>query len=147
MGNVHKMSRRVTLQGLLAVGALSGLGGTGALAEDVIFGAYDEFTVYHHEEGPLKDNILFLFHGFGSAMPNGAYYAFHDTFAAKYSVVGFNYDYFDLDANDRAMERVWEEVLKGRNVTFGGTSLGGFWANFYAEKYGIPRLIDRKSVV
>lgn len=116
-------------------------------AKDVVFGIYDEFTLHNHDEGPLKDDVLLIFHGFGSAMPNGAYYGLHNAYSEHYSVIGFNYDYFDLEANDEAMDLVWEQVLAGRNVTFAGTSLGGFWANYYAEKYGVPKLVMVNPVV
>lgn len=116
-------------------------------ANDVTYGQYDEFTLYNADGGPLKDDIMFVFHGFGSAMPNGAYKRLYDAYSGQFSVIGFNYDYFDLAGNDEAMERVWTQVLAGRNVIFGGTSLGGFWANYYAEKYGVDRVLLANPVV
>lgn len=134
----------------LAIGlalALTALVPSAGRAEDLKFGAYDEFTLYNSEGTTLKDDVLFLFHGFASAMPNGAYKSMYREFSPRYSVIGFNYDYFDLDANDRVMELVRKRVLEGRNVVFGGSSLGGFMANYYAEKYGVGQVVMVNPVV
>lgn len=121
--------------------------GPPAQAEDIKYGRFEEFTLYNADHRPLQDKVIFMFHGFGSAMPNGAYERVHRAFAKEFSVVGFNYDYFDLAANDTIMDLVWEWVLKGRNITFAGTSLGGFWANYYGEKYGVERVMIINPVV
>lgn len=115
--------------------------GAAVQARDIRYGPNDELTLYNAAKGPLKDDVLFVFHGFGSAVPNGAYKRLFKAFSEKYSVIGLNYDYFDFAANDAFMELVWQSVLKDRNVTFAGTSLGGFWANTYAQQYGVKRLV------
>ena len=126
---------------------LSSASTTPAQAREIRFGAYDEFTLVNYDGEQIKDDVLFVFHGFGSAMPNGAYNKLYNAFAEHFSIIGFNYDYFDLDGNDAAIERVWEGLLKNRNVIFVGTSLGGFWANHYAEKYGVKRVVLVNPVV
>ncbi|TCK98835.1 putative esterase YcpF (UPF0227 family) [Shimia isoporae] len=129
----------------LVLGAHLAIGN--AKADDVVFGYYDEFTLYFEDEGGLKDEILLVFHGFGSAMPNGAYRSLHNKYAERYSIIGFNYDYFDLTANDTIMDAVWDQILKDKSVTFAGTSLGGFWANYYAEKFGVPKVFAVNPVI
>lgn len=130
----------------LAVAALAPF--SAAASDEIVFGSYDEFTLFTPggAEG-LSNDILFVFHGFGSAMPNGAYKRLNEIASEDFTVVGFNYDYFDLDANDAAMSLIWSEILKDRNVVFAGTSLGGFWANHYAEKYEVDRVILVNPVV
>lgn len=116
-------------------------------SDEIEFGSYDEFTLYMSEEGSVSDDILLVFHGFASAMPNGAYKRLNETLSQHFTVVGFNYDYFDLEANDAAMSLVWEDLLADRNVVFAGTSLGGFWADYYAEQFGVERVILVNPVV
>ncbi len=120
---------------------------TQAEARDIRFGTYDEFTLFNYDGEQVKDDVLFVFHGFGSAMPNAAYDKLYQAFAEHFSIIGFNYDYFDFEENDAAMEAIWQGLLKNRNVVFAGTSLGGFWANYYAEKYGVERVIMVNPVV
>ncbi|WP_158965183.1 YqiA/YcfP family alpha/beta fold hydrolase [Chachezhania sediminis] len=128
--------RRLTALLVLALASA-----TGVAADPIRYATYDSFTLYKADPGPLKDDVLFVFHGFGSAVPNGAYKRVDKVFRQHYSVIGFNYDYFDFAANDAFMDQVWTEILKDRNVTFVGTSLGGFWANYYAQIYGVTREI------
>ncbi len=116
-------------------------------AATLISEKYKKFTLYHAEEGVLKDDVIVVFHGFMSAMPNGAYKRLREALAEHYSIVGFNYDYFDIKANHIAFDAAWTEVLQSRNVTFVGTSLGGFWANYYAQKYNVQRLLLVNPVV
>lgn len=143
-------TRRVVAQKhLRLLGAIAAaiMIGSAAAAEDVRYGHYERFTLYKQDRGPIKDDVLFLFHGFGSAMPNGAYKTIFRSYFQRFSVIGFTYDYFDLPANDAAMDVAWDRVLKDRNVTFAGTSLGGFWANYYAERYGVERVVLVNPVV
>ncbi len=139
---------RKTLAAAVMV-SLAALGpSTVSASDEIVFGSYDEFTLFTSggEEG-LSDDILLVFHGFGSAMPNGAYKRLNDIASQDFTVVGFNYDYFDLDGNDAVMALVWDKLLADRNVVFAGTSLGGFWANYYAEKYQVDRVILVNPVV
>ncbi len=118
-----------------------------AQPREIRFGSYDEFTIFNYEGERIRDDVLFVFHGFGSAMPNGAYDKLYHAFSEHFSIIGFNYDYFDFASDDAAMDLVWERLLKDRNVVFAGTSLGGFWANYYAEKYGVERAVLVNPVV
>ena len=129
--------RRSVLGGLAASALVAGQ----ARADEVTFGAYDAFTLYNAEGPFLKDEVILLFHGFASAMPNGAYRGLYTAFSERFSIIGFNYDYFDLDRNDALMESAWTTLLMDRDVTFAGTSLGGFQANYYAERYSVPRAV------
>ncbi len=114
---------------------------TGAMGNSVKFGKYSEFTLYNADEGALKEEIILVFHGFKSAMPNGAYKRLSNALRERFSVIGFNYDYFDIEANNEAFEEAWVKFLKGRKIIAAGTSLGGFWANYYAHKYAINRVM------
>lgn len=143
-----KRSVGIGLCVLMVVVLATWLSTAGAVkAKDVEFGSFREFTVYSKDGPELKDDILLIFHGFGSAMPNGAYKRLHKALSDDYSVIGFNYDYFDITGNSAAMDRVWDTLLEGRNVVFAGTSLGGFWANHFAEKYGVEKAILVNPVV
>ena len=108
---------------------------------------YRKFTLYNADEGGLKDEVIVIFHGFKSAMPNGAYKRLHKTFHDRFAVVGFNYDYFDIKANEDAFALLWDKALKGRKIISAGTSLGGFWANYFAYKYNIKKVVVVNPVV
>jgi len=108
---------------------------------------FKTFSLFSQEQSALKLKVIVAFHGFASAMPNGAYKRLNKALSTQYSVLGFNYDYFDLDANKLAFDRAWHEVLSDYDVTFVGTSLGGFWANAYAAQYGVTRVILVNPVV
>ncbi|MEM7464516.1 MAG: YqiA/YcfP family alpha/beta fold hydrolase [Pseudomonadota bacterium] len=111
------------------------------------FGQFEEFTLHNAGEENLKDDVILIFHGFKSAMPNSAYKRIYKAFKDDYSIVGFNYDYFDIEANDAAFEQAWSKVLEGKNVIAAGTSLGGFWANYFTGKFGIEKLLIINPVV
>ncbi|MGI9401774.1 MAG: YqiA/YcfP family alpha/beta fold hydrolase [Rhizobiaceae bacterium] len=111
------------------------------------FGTFDEFTLHNAGEESLKDDVILIFHGFRSAMPNRAYKRIYKAFKDDYSIVGFNYDYFDIEANNSAFERAWEKHFEDRNVIAAGTSLGGYWANYFTAKFGIDKLMIINPVV
>jgi len=108
---------------------------------------YRKFTLYTQEYGGLKPKVLVVFHGFASAMPNGAFKRLRKAVSEHYSVLGFNYDYFDHDANLAVFNQAWENVLKHHEVTFSGSSLGGFWANFYAQIFDVKRILLVNPVI
>lgn len=139
---IGRMTRQILAGVLIAMS-----GGQVVGADQIVFGQYDAFTLYRVDQEPLKDDVLLVFHGFASAIPNGAYKKLNEALFTKYSVIGFNYDYFDLAANDEAMDKVWEQLLSDKDIVFAGTSLGGFWANYYAQRYGVDRVLLVNPVI
>lgn len=105
------------------------------------FGIYDEYSIYTADKNGFKNKILLLFHGLKSAHPNGSFRRMEKAFSEEYSVVGFNYDYFDIDGNKRELKELWEKYMKGHEVAVLGTSLGGFWADYFANEYDIPKMV------
>ncbi|MEM7173444.1 MAG: YqiA/YcfP family alpha/beta fold hydrolase, partial [Pseudomonadota bacterium] len=104
-------------------------------------GSYREFTLHHGDEGSLKHDVILVFHGFASAMPNGTYKKLRKIFGDRYSVVGVNYDYLDVKANMTELDVLWHDFLSDRSVTVIGTSLGGFWADYFANRHGIEKVV------
>jgi len=101
-------------------------------------GGFFEHTLYTQDGEPAeayKPGVLLLLHGFKSAMPNHDYGVIYDTFADAYTVAGFNYDYVDVTANVREFDDLFARFLDGRKVTLIGTSLGGFWADYAANRF------------
>lgn len=130
---------------LVATSIIGAMMNQNAVAADAV--KYRKFTLYNADEGGLKDEVIIIFHGFKSAMPNGAYKRLHKAFHDRFSVVGFNYDYFDIKANEEAFALLWDKALKGRKIISAGTSLGGFWANHFAYKYNIKKVLVVNPVV
>lgn len=113
----------------------------------VEFGEFEEFTLHNAGDEKLKDEVILVFHGFASAMPNRAYKRIFKAFRDDFSIVGFNYNYFDVEANTDAFGQAWSELFEGKNIIAAGTSLGGFWANYFTGKFGIDKLLIINPVV
>ena len=107
-------------------------------------GGYFEYTLFTQDGEPAndyKDHVLLMLHGFKSAMPNHDLRVMHRAFADVYTVAGFNYDYTDPAANVMEFDALFARFLDGRRVTVIGTSLGGFWADFVANRFDVDGVI------
>lgn len=116
----------------------------------VDYGGFFEFTLYSQDDQVAEDykpDVILLFHGFGSAMPNGTYGVFHEAFMESHTVLGFNYDYTNVPADIEQLDELYRKFLKGRRLTVVGTSLGGFWANYFANAVGAERVVLINPVI
>ena len=112
-------------------------------ARAVEYGKYTEFALYSKdglESEQFGDNVIVVFHGFASAMPNGTYKAIHRAMKDTHTVIGFNYDYVDAEATLAHLDVLHRQVLIGKRVSVAGTSLGAFWADYYANRYAADNL-------
>lgn len=89
----------------------------------------------------LGGKVLVVFHGFQSAVPNATYKAIRKLARDQYDVIGINYDYFNVDEQIANLEALATGPLAGRKVAVFGTSLGGFWADWFARKIRAARLV------
>ena len=134
------LKRRAFLaQGLAAACLLGALPGEAAKR-----GAFFEYTVY--TKGRIapedyKPRVIVALHGFLSAMPNHNYYILDEAFGEDRTVVGFNYDYLDVARNVAEFDDFHARFLKDREVIVVGSSLGGFWADYFAKRIGASGLI------
>lgn len=141
--SIFKQCRRiiVLLAGtLLLTACVTGENGAGAGPGLVRDGAFEAFTVYTDDGRDPSDfapNVILLLHGYQSAMPNDDYDAIVDLFGDTHTVVGFNYDYIDIEADKSALDEVFAHYLKDRRVVVLGTSLGGFWADYVLTHYPV----------
>jgi len=107
-------------------------------------GAFEAFTVYTDDGRDRADfapDVILLLHGYQSAMPNDDYDAIVNLFGDTHTIVGFNYDYTDIEADKRALDEVFAHYLEGRTVIVLGTSLGGFWADYILTHYPVAGAI------
>ena len=95
----------------------------------------------------FKNEVLVVFHGFMSAVPNGTYKRIRKKFFKTMTVIGVNYDPLDVPATVRFLDAVKEKYLKGRKVTVLGTSIGGFWAWYFGNRIGAYRVVMLNPVV
>lgn len=96
-------------------------------------GAFDPYTVFSEGDAfpsRLKKGVVLLLHGFKSAMPNDDFDAINSMLGGEYTVIGFNYDYVDVDGNKKALAELFDRYLAGKNVVVLGTSLGGYWSEY-----------------
>ncbi len=88
-----------------------------------------------------------VFHGFRSAVPNKTFKRIRSWFEGDYSVVGINYDYFDATKTAAYLTELNETHLKNKRVLVFGTSLGGFWANWFGDTFGAEAVVLINPVV
>lgn len=106
--------------------------------------AYETYTVFSPDaagpEAALKD-ILVVFHGFTSAVPNGTYKRVRKAFRKTHTVIGVNYDPLDIERTLAFLDAVAAKWLKGRNTTVLGTSFGAFWADIFGNRIGAQKVV------
>ena len=95
----------------------------------------------------LGEKVVVVFHGFRSAVPNGFYKRIREFFKATHHVVGINYDYLDPPGTAAHLKAFASERLMGREVTVLGTSLGAFWANWFAGYLGARQVVLINPVI
>ncbi|MEH6524439.1 MAG: YqiA/YcfP family alpha/beta fold hydrolase [Sneathiella sp.] len=110
-------------------------------AAAIEFGMFKENTIFSKDTDGFKDKVLLLFHGLRSAHPNSTFRRLEKALSDEYSVVGVNYDYLDVERNKRELDDLWTRYLAGHEVFVLGTSLGGFWADYFANKYGLEKMV------
>jgi len=146
LGRAVRRTWLAALAGLTLVWAV----GTPGPGRAVEYGRDQEFTLYSERgetAAEFKTNVILTLHGFGSAMPNRTYKILNKAFGATHTVVGFNYDYVEVAANQVELQELYDRFLKGRNLIVVGTSLGGFWANYFANRVGARGAILINPVV
>lgn len=89
----------------------------------------------------FRNDVLVVFHGFLSAVPNGTYKRVRKLFFKSMTVIGINYDPLDVPATIEFLDAVNEKYLAGRKVTVLGTSLGGYWARYFGNRIGAYRVV------
>lgn len=107
--------------------------------------SFKEFTMYSRDgvaPDAYGDKVIVMFHGFLSANPNGFYKKVHRELKDSYTVVGYNYDYFDVERNLEEFDRFFQAHLRDKSeLIFGGSSLGAFWAGYLGDKYQVDKII------
>jgi predicted esterase YcpF (UPF0227 family) len=103
---------------------------------DAVYQAWSVFAPDLAAGEPLGEKVVVVFHGLRSAVPNGFYKRIREYFKATHHVVGINYDYLDPQGTAAHLKTFASQQLVGREVTVLGTSLGGYWANWFAGYLG-----------
>jgi predicted esterase YcpF (UPF0227 family) len=119
-------------------------GGTAGLAEAETTEPYIPYTAYSKDgftTADYGDKVIVVFHGFLSAMPNGFYKAFQKKMKDDFTVLGYTYDWFDTARTIAAFDAFHEAHLKGKTLIYAGSSLGGFWADFFGARHGVDGIM------
>lgn len=93
------------------------------------------------------DKVIVVFHGFLSAMPNGFYKAFQKTMKDEFTVLGYTYDWFDTARTIREFDAFHAAHLEGKTVIYAGSSLGGFWADFFGTRHGAAGIMVSNPIL
>ncbi len=111
---------------------------------------YQFFSVFDAEPGGpenYKDEVVVVFHGFLSAIPNGTYKRVLRALGRNRTVIGINYDPLDVDGTVEFLNEIYTQRLKDKRVTTLGTSLGAFWALYFGERFRAEKVIMVNPVV
>ena len=106
--------------------------------------SYKAFTVFSPDAPDpeaLREDVVVVFHGFTSAVPNGTYKRVREMFRETHSVIGINYDPLDIERTLAFLDAVGEKWLKGRRTGVLGTSIGAFWANVFGHRIGAQKIV------
>jgi predicted esterase YcpF (UPF0227 family) len=112
--------------------------------------AYQFFSVFEPELGGpenYQDEVVVVFHGFLSAIPNGTYKRVLRALGPSRTVIGINYDPLDVGGTVEFLNEVYTQRLKDKRVITLGTSLGAFWALYFGEQFGAEKVIMVNPVV
>ncbi len=124
---------------------------------------YQFFSVFDAEPGGpenYKDEVVVVFHGFLSAIPNGTYKRVLRALGRNRTVIGINYGSLaDRFGRRRVLlfgialgtveflNEIYTQRLKDKRVTTLGTSLGAFWALYFGERFRAEKVIMVNPVV
>ena len=89
----------------------------------------------------MKDRVVVVFHGFRSALPNGTFKRIRTLMFDTHSVIGVNYEYFDIEGTKALLAKLDRDYLAGREVAVVGTSLGGYWANWFGHHVEAQKIV------
>ena len=105
---------------------------------------YKPYSVFSADKSYVinkKNDVIVVFHGFKSAIPNGTFKIIRKSFLRSHLVIGINYDPLNVGGTLEFLDNVHEEWLTGRNVTVLGTSAGAYWANLFGHRIGAQKII------
>ncbi len=91
---------------------------------------------------PLGPRVVVVLHGFGSAVPNGTYKRLRELLGGTHTVIGVNYEWFEVERTRDQLDALAAGWLAGRDVTVVGTSLGGWWADWLANRIGARAILS-----
>ncbi|MGK0168542.1 MAG: putative esterase YcpF (UPF0227 family) [Gammaproteobacteria bacterium] len=133
--------KHVNLARTLLIGALAALAYPATAAGPNLnpeYGdaVYREFSVFSPDAATpadYKPDVVLVFHGFASAVPNGTFKRVRKKLLSTHTALGINYNPLDVAGTQAFLRRVHTEHLQGKRVTVLGTSLGGFWARYFGH--------------
>ena len=108
---------------------------------DPAYRAYSVFSPDAPNPEHARADIIVVFHGFRSAVPNGTYKRIREAFRETHTVIGLNYDPLDIERTRAFLDNVEKRWLRGRRVVVLGTSMGGFWANKFCQRIGAKTIV------
>ncbi len=108
---------------------------------DSAYAAYSVFSPDNNEKTTYKDDIIVVLHGFLSAVPNGTFKRIRKKFIDTHTTLGLNYDPLDPEKTVAFLSEVAHHYLQDRRVTVIGTSLGGYWANYFGNKIQAENIV------
>ncbi len=108
---------------------------------DPLYKAFTVFSPDAPDPDAMRDDVVVVFHGFTSAVPNGTYKRVRKAFRETHTVIGINYDPLDIERTLAFLDAVEEKWLKGRRTVVLGTSFGAFMADVYGHRIGAQKIV------
>lgn len=108
---------------------------------DPAYQAFSVFTPDRDDGIALRRDVIVVFHGFRSAVPNGTFKRVRKLFYGSHTVIGVNYDYMAPQETLARLEELRGSLLAGRRLVTLGTSLGAFWARVFGHRAGAEKIV------
>ena len=108
---------------------------------DPLYKAFTVFSPDASDPDAMRDDVMVVFHGFTSAVPNGTYKRVRKAFRETHTVIGINYDPLDVGRTLAFLDTVEKTWLEGRRTVVLGTSIGALWADVFGHRIGARRII------
>lgn len=125
-----------------------GFAAPAAAETDTPFIPYTAYSKEGYAPAEYGEEVIVVFHGFLSAMPNGFFKAHQKKLKDRFTVIGYTYNYFDTDRTIEAFDAFHAAHLKDKKtLIYAGTSLGGFWADFFGTRHVVDKIVISNPLV
>ena len=138
------------LTGLLALACAAEARAEANLNPEYGDAAYRAFSVFAPTASQPEDygeDVVVVFHGFMSAVPNGTFKRVFRRLRATHTVIGINYQPLDVRGTVSFLDGVHQRLLKNKCVTTLGTSLGAYWALQFGTRIGAAKVVMLNPVM
>lgn len=94
----------------------------------------------------IEDDVrIIYFHGFKSSPVSDTCKALQNHFGKEH-IIAPAYDYINPENAFMYLDKIIRPLKRAYELYFVGSSLGGFWANYFSEKYRVQCVLINYSI-